>query len=76
MKRTSVWVDTGPAQPERPQLGGDVEADVVVIGGGIVGITTALLLQEAGVDACCSRPTGSPAGSAASPPPRSPRSTG
>jgi glycine/D-amino acid oxidase-like deaminating enzyme/nitrite reductase/ring-hydroxylating ferredoxin subunit len=50
MKRTSIWVDTGPAQPGRPQLGEDVEADVVVVGGGIVGITTALLLQEAGVD--------------------------
>jgi glycine/D-amino acid oxidase-like deaminating enzyme/nitrite reductase/ring-hydroxylating ferredoxin subunit len=51
MKRTSVWVDTGPEHAARPQLDGDAEADVVVIGGGIVGITTALLLQEAGVRA-------------------------
>ncbi len=50
MKRTSVWVDTGPTPPERPRLERDLEAEVVVIGGGIVGITTALLLQEAGVD--------------------------
>jgi glycine/D-amino acid oxidase-like deaminating enzyme len=50
MKRTSIWLDTGPEQRERPQLGEDLEADVVVIGGGIVGITTALLMQEAGVD--------------------------
>jgi glycine/D-amino acid oxidase-like deaminating enzyme/nitrite reductase/ring-hydroxylating ferredoxin subunit len=50
VKRTSLWVDTAPPRAERPPLREDVEADVVVIGGGIVGITTALLLQEAGVD--------------------------
>ena len=44
----SLWVDTGPAAPELPQLDRDVDADVAVIGGGIVGITTALLLKEAG----------------------------
>jgi glycine/D-amino acid oxidase-like deaminating enzyme/nitrite reductase/ring-hydroxylating ferredoxin subunit len=33
-----------------PQLDEHVHADVAVIGGGIVGITTALLLQEAGAD--------------------------
>jgi glycine/D-amino acid oxidase-like deaminating enzyme/nitrite reductase/ring-hydroxylating ferredoxin subunit len=47
-KRVSVWVDTAPDPPLRPQLDGDVRADVAVIGGGIVGITTALLLAEAG----------------------------
>jgi glycine/D-amino acid oxidase-like deaminating enzyme/nitrite reductase/ring-hydroxylating ferredoxin subunit len=45
----SVWIETGPIQPAFPQLDVDVEADVAVIGGGIVGITTALLLTEAGV---------------------------
>jgi glycine/D-amino acid oxidase-like deaminating enzyme/nitrite reductase/ring-hydroxylating ferredoxin subunit len=47
-KRTSVWVDTAPAPPLHPQLDGDVRTDVAVVGGGIVGITTALLLAEAG----------------------------
>jgi len=47
-KRTSVWIDTAPDLPPRPRLDGDVHADVAVVGGGIVGITTALLLAEAG----------------------------
>jgi glycine/D-amino acid oxidase-like deaminating enzyme/nitrite reductase/ring-hydroxylating ferredoxin subunit len=47
-KQTSVWVDTAPAPRLHPQLDGDARADVAVIGGGIVGITTALLLAEAG----------------------------
>ncbi|MGZ8648224.1 MAG: FAD-dependent oxidoreductase [Solirubrobacteraceae bacterium] len=45
----SVWIETGPAQPEFAELEADVQADVAVIGGGLVGITTALLLTEAGV---------------------------
>jgi glycine/D-amino acid oxidase-like deaminating enzyme/nitrite reductase/ring-hydroxylating ferredoxin subunit len=46
---SSVWIDSAHGQPEHPSLVGDVHADTAVIGGGIVGITTALLLQEAGV---------------------------
>ena len=46
--RGSGWIHTGPPQPPFPRLEGDVRADVAVIGGGIVGITTALLLREAG----------------------------
>jgi glycine/D-amino acid oxidase-like deaminating enzyme/nitrite reductase/ring-hydroxylating ferredoxin subunit len=45
----SIWLETAPAAPEFPRLERDVTADVCVIGGGIVGVTTALLLHEAGV---------------------------
>lgn len=48
-RRESVWVATGPHPAPHPRLDGDVGADVAVLGGGIVGITTALLLAEAGV---------------------------
>jgi glycine/D-amino acid oxidase-like deaminating enzyme/nitrite reductase/ring-hydroxylating ferredoxin subunit len=51
MKHASVWIDSGPHPPARPRLEASTDADVAVIGGGIVGITTALLLQEAGVRA-------------------------
>jgi glycine/D-amino acid oxidase-like deaminating enzyme/nitrite reductase/ring-hydroxylating ferredoxin subunit len=48
VRHTSVWLDTGPPQPAFPQLEQHVRADVAVLGGGIAGITTALLLAEAG----------------------------
>lgn len=44
----SVWIDTGPRQRELPRLDGSRAVDVAVIGGGIVGLTTALLAREAG----------------------------
>ena len=44
----SIWLETAPAAPSFPRLDRDVRADVAVIGGGIVGVTTALLLAEAG----------------------------
>jgi glycine/D-amino acid oxidase-like deaminating enzyme/nitrite reductase/ring-hydroxylating ferredoxin subunit len=46
----SFWIDTGPPQPSFPRLDEDVGADVAIVGGGIVGITTALLLKEHGAD--------------------------
>ena len=47
-KQTSVWVDTAPAPRRIRSSTATCSADVAVIGGGIVGITTALLLAEAG----------------------------
>jgi len=43
----SYWVDTAPP-PTFTTLTSDISTDVCVIGGGIVGITTALLLKRAG----------------------------
>lgn len=43
----SLWLATTP-ETNFPPLDGDVAVDVAVIGGGIAGITTALLLKEQG----------------------------
>ena len=45
----SYWVESTTA-PVFPKLEGGADADVCVVGAGLVGITTALLLQEAGRD--------------------------
>ncbi len=44
----SPWLDTTPSEPTRPALARDLDVDVCVIGGGITGLTTALLLSETG----------------------------
>jgi glycine/D-amino acid oxidase-like deaminating enzyme/nitrite reductase/ring-hydroxylating ferredoxin subunit len=44
---SSLWLDTSDG-PQRPALSTDLEVDVAVIGAGITGITTALLLKRAG----------------------------
>jgi glycine/D-amino acid oxidase-like deaminating enzyme len=45
----SFWVaSVAGSVPEHRPLGGDVAVDVAVIGGGIVGLTAAVLLQQAG----------------------------
>jgi glycine/D-amino acid oxidase-like deaminating enzyme/nitrite reductase/ring-hydroxylating ferredoxin subunit len=49
-KHASVWIDTGPEAPEFERLDCEVSAEVAVLGGGMVGITTALMLQERGTD--------------------------
>jgi len=46
----SLWVAATPPGPDLPTLVGAEKADVVVIGGGFTGLSTALHLREAGVD--------------------------
>src|SRR5665213_1451258 len=46
----SLWAAVTSASPELPQLIGSAEADVIVVGGGFTGLSTALHLREAGVD--------------------------
>lgn len=46
-QHTSLWIGTTP-QTNYPSLGNDMAVDVAVIGGGIVGLTTALLLKRSG----------------------------
>jgi glycine/D-amino acid oxidase-like deaminating enzyme/nitrite reductase/ring-hydroxylating ferredoxin subunit len=45
----SLWFE-GRRTPARPPLDRDIAADVVVAGAGIVGLTTALLLEREGLD--------------------------
>jgi glycine/D-amino acid oxidase-like deaminating enzyme/nitrite reductase/ring-hydroxylating ferredoxin subunit len=47
MDTTSYWIASAPL-PRFPKLEHTLEVDVVVIGGGIMGITTAYLLKQAG----------------------------
>jgi glycine/D-amino acid oxidase-like deaminating enzyme/nitrite reductase/ring-hydroxylating ferredoxin subunit len=46
-KHESLWTDTSDGRP-RPPLARDLNVDVAVIGAGITGITTALLLKQGG----------------------------
>jgi glycine/D-amino acid oxidase-like deaminating enzyme/nitrite reductase/ring-hydroxylating ferredoxin subunit len=44
----TYWNDTAEA-PAFPQLSGDMAVDIAIVGGGIVGITTARLLKDQGL---------------------------
>jgi glycine/D-amino acid oxidase-like deaminating enzyme len=46
----SLWAAMTPPGPDLPELIGTAEADVIVIGGGFTGLSTALHLREEGVD--------------------------
>lgn len=46
----SLWAAVTPPGPELPQLAGTEQADVVIVGAGFTGLSTALHLREAGVD--------------------------
>ncbi|HDR73075.1 MAG TPA: FAD-dependent oxidoreductase [Methanoculleus sp.] len=47
-KAASYWLETIP-ETRHPPLSGDIQVDVAILGGGMVGITSALLLKEAGL---------------------------
>lgn len=44
----SFWLSTAPASTRHARLEGDVTADVAIVGGGITGVTAALLLARQG----------------------------
>ena len=46
----SLWAAVTPPGPSLPELTAPQEAEVVVIGAGFTGLSTALHLREAGVD--------------------------
>jgi glycine/D-amino acid oxidase-like deaminating enzyme len=48
---SNLWWRTAPQAPPTPNLSADTRADVVVIGGGYTGLSTALHLAELGLDA-------------------------
>ncbi|HEY6161491.1 MAG TPA: FAD-dependent oxidoreductase [Bacteroidia bacterium] len=48
MTTRSIWEGTAAANLQFPSLRGEAKADVVIIGGGITGLTAAMLLSEAG----------------------------
>ncbi len=46
-KHLSFWIDTTP-RTDYPSMPGDVSADVAILGGGITGLTAAVLLKRMG----------------------------
>src|SRR6187200_1013939 len=48
MRNVPVWIDDAPIR-KFPKLQRNINADVLVVGGGVTGITTAYLLKKAGL---------------------------
>ncbi len=46
----SLWAASTPPGPDLPELTAATESDVIVVGGGFTGLSTALHLREVGVD--------------------------
>src|SRR3954447_16617110 len=46
-QHASLWTETTPAT-DYPALDGPMSVDVAIVGGGITGLTTALLLKQSG----------------------------
>ena len=49
MENLSYWIASTP-ETDYPTLGGDLSVDAVVVGAGIVGVTTAYMLRRAGLE--------------------------
>src|ERR1044072_7041297 len=47
MRNVPVWIDTAPIQ-KFPKLQKNISVDILVVGAGVTGITTAYLLKKAG----------------------------
>ncbi len=47
----SLWAATAPAAPALPELEGDQTSDVVIVGAGFTGLSTAIHLREMGIAA-------------------------
>lgn len=47
-EKSSLWIETAPGR-EHPQLAGDLQVDVAIIGAGFTGLTAGVLLSKAGV---------------------------
>jgi glycine/D-amino acid oxidase-like deaminating enzyme/nitrite reductase/ring-hydroxylating ferredoxin subunit len=47
-QRESLWVSSGSGQAKYPALQSDLGVDVAIVGGGLAGLTTAILLKRAG----------------------------
>src|SRR2546421_12088102 len=54
----SLWAAVTPKGPDLPELSGGQAADVVIIGAGFTGLSTALHLREGGVDVAILQATG------------------